>query len=146
VGLLEKYRGEATVEEQNKALVRRFIGAIEKKDVAAIKEICSSDFVAHGREGNVTRTVTLAGFCINVKQGTGFSDVSYIVEEIIAKSDKVTIMYTVKAIHTGDGKKIATTGIRIERIKSRKIVEDWAVVDGLSWLRQIYPPEETIHK
>ncbi|MGZ5423599.1 MAG: hypothetical protein ACXW2V_03380, partial [Candidatus Aminicenantales bacterium] len=45
---LEKYKAQAALEEQNNALALRFTDVYQKGDIAAIKEICSPDFIEHG--------------------------------------------------------------------------------------------------
>jgi hypothetical protein len=42
---LEKYRAQAAVEEQNKALALRCVDAFQKGDVVALKDIFSPDYV-----------------------------------------------------------------------------------------------------
>jgi predicted ester cyclase len=141
---LEKYRGQAAVEEQNKALALRCVDAFQKGDIAALKDIFSPDYVGHMRE-HTTQTQTYEMVLESPKNiMAGFSDIAIIVEEAIAKGDKVTIRYTAKGIYTGADlgltdmrKKIEISGIAIERIENGKIVEVWDAADSLSFFKQL---------
>jgi predicted ester cyclase len=138
---LEKYRAQAAVEEQNKALAMRFTDAYQKGDVAAIKEICSPDFVEHG----VGRTFSLDQAIETLKGNMAiFSDFTITAEDIIAKGDKVAVRYLLKVTHTGEGlgipatgKKAESAGIEILRFKDGKIAEAWTTEDVLGLLTQL---------
>jgi predicted ester cyclase len=138
---LEKYRAQAAVEEQNRALAIRFTDAYQKGDVAAVKEICSPDFVEHG----VGQTFSLEQALETLKGNMAiFSDFTIIAEELIAKGDKVAVRYHLKVTHTGEGlgipatgKKAESAGIEILRIENGKIAEAWTAEDVLGLLTQL---------
>ena len=145
---LEKHRAQSAVEEQNKALALRCADAFQKGDVAALKDIFSPDYVGHSLyvgllPGHVTQTYEMAlESCKNLS--ASYSDVAIIVEETIAKADKVTIRYTAKGTYTGADlglrdvrKKVEINGMAIERIENGKIVEVWDAVDSLSFFKQL---------
>jgi len=144
MGELEKYRAQAAVEEQNKALALRCVDAFQRGDIAALKGIFSADYVGHMRE-HTTQTQTYEMVLESPKNiMAGFSDIAIIVEETIAKGDKVTIRYTAKGTYTGADlglpamrKKIEISGIAIERIENGKIVEVWDFADSLRFFRQL---------
>jgi steroid delta-isomerase-like uncharacterized protein len=145
---LEKYKAQAAVEEQNKALALRCADAFQKGDVAALKDIFSPDYAGHSLYvglllGHVTQTYEMAlESCKNLS--ASYSDVAIIVEETIAKEDKVIIRYTGKGTYTGADlglrdvrKKVEISGMAIERIENGKIAEIWDAVDSLSFFRQL---------
>jgi predicted ester cyclase len=146
---LEKYRAQAAVEEQNKALALRCVDAFQKGDVLALKDIFYPDYVGHLQDNNLpdntTRTQTYEMVLESCKHITAaFSDVALIVEETIAKGDKVTIRYTAKGTYTGADlglrdvrKKIEISGIAIERLENGKIVEVWDAADSLRFFKQL---------
>jgi predicted ester cyclase len=144
MGELEKYRAQAAVEEQNRALALRCVDAFQKGDILALKDIFSPDYVGHLRE-HTTQTQTYEMVLESPKNFTAaFSDIAINVEETIAKGDKVTIRYTAKGIYTGADlgltdvrKKIEISGIAIERIENGKIVEVWDAADSLSFFEQL---------
>ncbi len=138
---LEKYKAQAAVEDQNKALAARFFDVYQKGDSAAIKEICSPDFNEHG----VGQTFSLEQMIEILKGNMAiFSDFTIIVQDVIAKGDRVAVRYLLKVIHTGEGlgipatgKKAEATGIEILRCENGKIVEAWAAQDVLGMLTQL---------
>lgn len=146
---LEKYRAQAAVEEQNKALALRCVDAFQKGDVVALKDIFSPDYVGHSQGNAVTDNTTFTQTyemalesCKNLS--ASYSDVAIIVEETIAKGDTVTIRYTAKGTYTGADlglrdvrKKIEISGIAIERLENGKIVEVWDAPDGLRFFKQL---------
>ena len=149
MGELEKYRAQAAVEEQNKALARRCAEAFQKGDVAALKDIYSRDYVGHSQDGllpdSTTRTQTYEMALESCKNlSASYSDVAIIVDDMIAKGDKVIIRYTAKGTYTGDDlglrdvrKQIEIGGMAIERIENGKIVEVWDAPDGVSFFKQL---------
>jgi predicted ester cyclase len=149
MGEMEKYRAQAAVEEQNKALALRCVEAFQKGDVVALKDIFSPDYVGHLQDNtvpdNTTRTQTYEMALESCKNlSASYSDVAIIVEETIAKGDKVTIRYTAKGTYTGADlglrdvrKKIEISGIAIERLENGKIVEVWDAPDGLRFFKQL---------
>lgn len=146
---LEKYKAQAAVEEQNKALALRCVDAFQKGDVVALKDIFSPDYVGHLQDNNLpdntTRTQTYEMALESCKHITAaFSDVVIIVEETIAQGDKVTIRYTAKGTYTGADlglrdvrKKIEIGGIAIGRLENGKIVEVWDAADSLRFFKQL---------
>lgn len=138
---LEKYRAQAAVEEQNKALAIRFTDAYQKGDIAAVREICSPDFIEHG----VGQTFSLEQVIETLKGNMAiFSDFTIIAEDMIAKGDRVAVRYLAKVTHTGEGlgipatgKKAESTGIEILRCENGKIAEAWTAEDVLGLLTQL---------
>lgn len=138
---LEKYRAQAAVEEQNKALAIRFTDAYQKGDIAAVREICSPDFIEHG----VGQTFSLERVIEILKGNMAiFSDFTIIAEDMIAKGDRVAVRYLAKVTHTGEGlgipatgKKAESAGIEILRFENGKIAEAWTAEDVLGLLTQL---------
>ena len=148
MGELEKYRAQAAVEEQNRALALRCVDAFQKGDIATLKDIFSPDYVGHFPYvghilGHTTQTYEMV---VESPKNymMGFSDIAIIVDEAMAKGDKVTIRYTAKATYTGADlglrdvrKKIEISGIAIERMENGKIVEIWDAADAMSFFKQL---------
>jgi predicted ester cyclase len=81
--------------EQNKALVRRWIAEIDRRNFAVADELVAADYIdhnpplpgtAHGREG-VKQT--------NAMLYSAFPDAHHTIEEQIAEADKVVTRMTV---------------------------------------------------
>jgi len=129
--------------EENKALVRRFLEEMNKKNLAVVDELYAANFVGHlagmedvrGPEG-LKQLVT--GFL------TAFPDLHRVIEDLVAEGDKVVARLTVTGTHKGDFQGIAPTGkqatvtvIVIFRIVGGKIVETWELIDMLGVMQQI---------
>jgi ketosteroid isomerase-like protein len=85
-------------EEKNKALVRRFWEAVAKGDLDAIDDLLAPEFVDHsafagqdpGREGYKQQVA---------EQHAALSDLRFVIEDQVAKDDKVVTRITWRSIH-----------------------------------------------
>ena len=130
--------------EENKASVRHFINEIlVKKNVGAIDEYLSADYVEHdempglepGREGLKQMLGMYSG---------AFPDLGVHVEDIIAEGDKVVVRVRSTATHTGDFMGISATGkqvdfreIHIVRMSGGKMAEHWGIIDNMAMMQQL---------
>ena len=130
--------------EDNKADVRRFINEIlVKKNIAAIDEYLSADYVEHdempgvepGREG----LKQMLGMYLGA-----FPDLGVQVEDMIAEGDKVVVRVRTTGTHTGDfmgiaatGKKIDIREIHIARMSGGKMLEHWGLTDNMTMFQQL---------
>ena len=128
--------------EENKALVRRTIEALNERNWAAYDEAFSSDIVLH----NASRTIQgLQAHKQYVSMLlTAFPDLQFTVEDLIAEGDKVVDRYTARGTHTGalmgmapTGKQFTATAISINHFANDKIVEQWFNVDDLGLFQQL---------
>src|SRR5215210_8107505 len=134
-------RREAPVsseEENNKALVRRFIEAQLEADLAALEEMMAPDFV--DRSTMPGQQPDREGFKHSVAENVDtFSDISYTIDDQIAEGDKVTTWYTGSSTHDRGpfmsipptGKRESFKGVFLHRIVGDKIVEEWSLNDAL---------------
>ena len=133
------------VEEDNKALVRRYIDLLNKKALPTEEAIAplASNIVYH-RPGmpdvtgltGMRQVVEMSRNAIPDRHGT--------IEELVAEGDKVACRYSGRGTHQGDmmgvaatGKAISVTGICIYRIANGKIQEEWDYSDVLGLLQQL---------
>jgi steroid delta-isomerase-like uncharacterized protein len=144
------------VSEENKALVRRYMEAIdanESGDWDVLDEFLAPEFVSHGglppgvgsdREG-MKRAAEL------FRQATPGK---HVIVDQIAEGDSVVSRIRGSGQHTGDhlgipasGAAVEVDGVVIHRIKGEKIVEHWALVDMATFLQQTgvlpEPPAES---
>jgi len=129
--------------EDNKQIVRRYQEASNANDLDALDAFVAKDLISHnatpglppGLEGGkMAHRATLAAF----------PDLHYHAEDMIAEGDKVVQRFTLHCTHKGEfmgmpptGREITLTGISIFRLKDGKIVEHWAVQDGLALMVQL---------
>jgi steroid delta-isomerase-like uncharacterized protein len=143
---LEKSRAQAAVEEQNKALVMRYFGAVESGDLEAVKEIFSPDCILHhttGQDLSLEETIETVKKQ-NEQSKVMFPDVTFINEDTIVKGDKAVLMFTFKGTHTGDVEGIPATGNAVEgrsitifRFENGKIAEGWQESNVLRLYQQL---------
>lgn len=139
---LDEFKAQAVLEEANKVLYERAEEAFINGDVETIKEIFSPDYVAHPAGAP---DVPLEQTIEEVKRNMiMFSNMAIRRTDLIAKGDKVVVMATVRATHTGDVEGFPATGNEFEmkmmmilRIENGKIVESWPLNDNLSFYQQL---------
>ena len=106
--------------EKNKALVRKMVEEVNKRNLAVIDEFMASDFVDHTSQvrGGENAKQEL------VKWLKDYPDLHMAIEDIIAEGDKV--WYLEKDTGTdSSGKKMDATSLNILRIVDGKAVEGW---------------------
>ena len=138
------------VEEENKEVVRRFIDAYNKRNLAAFDDLVSPDYIDHthkqqGRE-EFKQLFTLAF--------DAFPDWHEAIEDIISEGDKVWVRVKATGTHTGEwnhfganfpptGKKLSMNMVFNWRIVNGKIVEGGEVDDQTDFLKQLGAIEYT---
>ena len=138
---------------ENKSLVRRFlVEGIERGDPAAFDELLAPEVLDHaaapglppGREGWQRNRAIMA---------TGFPDLRFAIEDLLADGDKVIARTAFMGTHRGDffglpatARPVTVSSIHIFRIDDGRIVEHWANSDDLEMLRQlgVIPPHEAL--
>jgi len=127
-----------SIEENNKALVRRFVEEVlNGGNLDAIDELMAPDYLDHGtptgkyagREGH-KRSIA--------KQRAASSDLRFHIEEQIAEGDKVVSWVIGSGTHDRErfmglaptGTRVTIENIIISRVVEGKIVEDWGVRDA----------------
>jgi predicted ester cyclase len=131
--------------EKNKAIIRRWIEADNKKDLAVLDELIAADYFdpslqVRGLE-SYKQVLTMVF--------KGFPDWHETIEDIIAEGDKVWVLEKVTGTHTGEleflgstfaptGKKITMTAVCIWRIVDGKVAEkESEVYDFLDFYKQL---------
>jgi steroid delta-isomerase-like uncharacterized protein len=125
--------------EENKAIVRRFIEAYNKRNLDEFDELLAPDYFDH------TSQVGPEGLKQLMKMAfKAFPDFHETIEDIIAEGDKVWVRITFTGTHSGDwmgiaptGKKITTEMVDIFRIVNGKLVEYRDVNNNLDFLKKL---------
>ena len=132
-----------SVEEENKAKQRRvFEEALNKGNMAVVDEVIDTNYVSESPQGMVKGTEAMKQGFANLR--SAFPDITFTVEDMIAKEDKVVSRITCKGTHNGEfmgiaptGKKMNINGIIITRWVDGKEVEAWEVIDMLGMMQQL---------
>jgi C-1 hydroxylase len=131
--------------EENKAIVRKAIEAINKKDLSLLDDLVAPNYFDHvAKQGQEL----IKQFIVMLYKG--FPDYHATIEDIIAEGDKVWARVTYTGTHTGEylgfppsGKKISYNSVTIKRVVDGKMVEGWTVNDMLDFFKQIGMIEPT---
>src|SRR5215212_921126 len=135
------------------ALVRRFWEAQANADLDTLDDLLAPDFVDHssfagqepGREGYKQQVA---------EQHAALSDVRSIIEDQVAKGDKVVTRITWRSIHDrGEyfglmprDTEVEVTALTIHRIEGDKIVEEWSEGSGSAEVAQAHLEQERIER
>ncbi|HEY7912256.1 MAG TPA: ester cyclase [Blastocatellia bacterium] len=134
-----------TVEEQNTALVQRWVQQVfnkkEWKEVEDIKDPVSY----HSHNPFPGTTPNLNGFKSAFSQVlTAFPDFSFTIDEVVAKGDVVVVRGTWTGTHKGvymgvqpTGKQVSVSRIDMLRVSGGKIVEHWGFGDDWHKIRSL---------
>lgn len=128
--------------EQNKAIVRRFYEAINRRNLTALDELATPDFVDHDPSNP-------RGDLEGARQffqafSAAFPDARFDVEDLLAEGDKVVARFVVSGTQRGEfmglpptGRSFRASGIDIIRMARGKAVEHWGEFDQLGMLQQL---------
>ena len=123
-----------SIEEENKAVMCRFSELVNQKNVAAIREMITPDFITHRTTCDMSRDEW-------EQEGemlfANYPDYSYVQEHMIAEGDKVAYREICSGTHAPTGKKVEWINTNIMRIADGKLAECWCTLDELSMMQQI---------
>jgi steroid delta-isomerase-like uncharacterized protein len=131
--------------EENKAIVRRLMEEVwTNGDLSLVDQLISVNYKHHdtstpdfgpGPEGERKRATLYR---------SAFPDLQFIVEDVIAEGETVSVRWTSQGTHRGplsgiapSGKKVSVSGITLARFAGGKMVESWVNWDALSLLQQL---------
>jgi steroid delta-isomerase-like uncharacterized protein len=132
----------------NKAIVRRLLEeAWNQNQLAEIDAYVAADRVHHSGTGAGPQGSASLRAGINAWR-TGFPDLQYHIEQMIAEDDMVAVCVTFTGTHRGllrlgprtlppTGKPVREAEIFVFRVVDGKIVESWATWDRLRLLEQL---------
>jgi len=153
---LEKFRTQATVVEQNTALVERLIDELNRGNAEIVKEMYAPDLKSYSPSGSTTPTSQNESFELTKAYFNAFPDLNQTIEELVASGDKVAIRFIARGTHKGDFQGIPATGNKMElsgtvilHIKDGKIIEERQDTDSLGFMMQLgmeLRPKETEKK
>jgi len=140
-------------DEENKALVRRFMETRARADLDATEEMMAPDFISHGsrpgqqsdREGYKRQVAEFV---------TAFSDVRFVIEDQVARGDKVVSRISGRGTYdrkeimsvAPTGREVSSMAIFIHRISGGKIAEEWGTGTGGSNIMGLRLEQERIER
>jgi len=131
--------GEPSVQEANKALVRRYLEEIYRGNLDILDEVISEDYV--GTHGPNPPSQYKASFGAIRR---AFPDIQIHFDALIAEGDWVAMHCTIEGTHLGEWRGIPPTGkhatwraTAFRRVSDGKMVQGYATFDWLGVLEQI---------
>jgi len=141
---LEKFRMQAKVEEENKAVVSRMWEAWNKGDIDTIKELMAPEFVRYIPSNSIDIRSPEERVAFIKAHHIAFPDANIRIEELYADGDRVIYRFIMKGTHQGEWKGVPATwnkfemsGIGILRIENGKVTELREEPDRLSRMMQL---------
>lgn len=141
---LEDLKAKTVLEEQNKALIEKYIEAWNAKDMRVLDEILDPQFKIFV-PSNSSSPLSLEqhkAWIAGIFQG--FPDIHYHIQELVAEGDKVSLRWDCHATLPGNtpdepvsDKQILGSAIEIYKIVDGKIVEERSEMDALGWNQQM---------
>jgi len=125
--------------EENKAVVRKVIEAINRQNLDILEDLVAPDYFDHSHQLNPEGAKKFMKILFEA-----FPDWHETIEDIVAEGDKVCIRVKATGTHKGEwrglaptGKRITVMGVNIYRIVNGKGVEGWAVDDWMAAFKQL---------
>ena len=127
--------------EKNKQLIRRWMAFAGQGFSGSFDEFIARSYVGHLGE---TRMDVAELERLERGFATAFPDATYSIDDLLAEDDRVVARVTTRGTHQADfqgfaptHQRIEFTGIVIYRIAENKIVESWAEMDLMRFIRQL---------
>ena len=141
---LEQYKAQATLEEQNKELIRNYLEEMDKQNFDIFKGIYAPDAKVY-YPSNSTEPMSIEQSIPMAKSFyAGFPDFSHNIKELIAEGNKVILRSIDSGTHQSEFSGIAATGKKIEfgvlvifYFSEGKIVEAREEFDMLGLMQQL---------
>ena len=128
--------------EENKAIIRKVIEAVNKQNLASLDELIAPDFVYHMPMQQIQGLEVMKQGVMDEIQS--FPDLHVTIEDIMAEGEKVCVRLRETATHKATfrglsptGKELSYTAITIWRIVEGKVVEGWGVYDQIDFFKEL---------
>src|SRR5215212_5887479 len=141
-------------EEENKAVIRRWIEAYNERDLEAEADVLAPDFVAHvpGAPGPLGLEGLEAWRQFTAPFTEAFPDLRLTVEDIMAEGEMVAARVAFRGTHRGEfqgirptGKEVAFSSMEFNRVVGSKVEEHWVELDLLGLMQQLGAIPEPEH-
>jgi steroid delta-isomerase-like uncharacterized protein len=126
----------------NVELAHRFMGAIDRNDWDAVRDIVTDDFVMEYPGQPPIDKEGFIQFCGGWY--AGFPDLVHDIQESVCEDDRVVLRIIVRATHQGDfmglpatGRTIAVHSAGIGYIRDGRVAKLWALPDVMGMMQQL---------
>ena len=141
---LAKMKAQSELEEQNRALVEKYIQVWNQFDMNALDEYLSPEFKVF-IPSSAGEPMSLEQFREWIEGVfAGFPDSHYDIADIFCQGNRVCVRWTYTATHQGEWAGIPATGIAVTgsaieifRVENGKILEERSEMDALGLMQQL---------
>ena len=124
--------------EENKAIVRRFVEAYNKRNLDLFDDLLAPDYFDHTNKVGPEGLKQLMNMAFKA-----FPDWHEAIEDIIAEGDRVWVRVNYTGTHTGEWMGLAPTGKKVTAMA----VDIYRIVNGkITWCRRIPTPDLAFFK
>jgi steroid delta-isomerase-like uncharacterized protein len=127
----------------NKTLARRLYDIFNSGDLSALDELIAPDAIDHEAGPDGPRGPEAVKAMAAVLR-SGFPDLRFTVEDVIAEGDYVACRFTMTGTHTGDfagapatGRPVSVQGADFMRFRDGRVIEHWGITDQFTLLQQL---------
>lgn len=129
--------------EENKAIVRRWVEIWNTKDLDAVEDLLTPDYVRHDPNApEISGAAAEAQFVGMVL--TAFPDMHITIDKVVAEGDTVVGLLTLRGTQRGEfngipptQKQVVFTSTETFRLHGDRIAEQWVSMDTLGFLQQL---------
>jgi steroid delta-isomerase-like uncharacterized protein len=121
--------------------------AINAGNLAVVDELAHPEYIYRNPTEELRGAEAIKGLFATYR--TGFPDFQVHVDERVADDDRIAEAFTMTGTHRGEfmgipatGKTIEVHGFVLSRFVDGKIVEEWEVIDQLTFLEQLGAVEQ----
>jgi len=140
----EAIRTRADIEAQNKAIVLRWFGEVNKGNIETLYEELFASNCKQYMPPN-SEPISFEDFKPMARQiYNAFPKITHTVDDIIAEGDKVVAKILVNTVHEGEflgipatGKELEWTAIAIFQLADGKIITRWEIADIFGIIQQL---------
>jgi steroid delta-isomerase-like uncharacterized protein len=133
-------------EEENKALIRRWIEAFNERDLEAEADVLAPGFVAHVPDAPAP--LDLEGLeawrQFTAPFTEAFPDLRLTIQDIAAEGDTVAARVAFEGTHRGEfqglpptGKRVAFSSMKFNRVVDGQVEEHWVEINLLGLVQQL---------
>jgi predicted ester cyclase len=138
---LNELKATAELEEQNKALIEKYIEAWNAKDMQVFDEVLDPQFkiLVPSNSPDPMSLEQHKAWIEGILQG--FPDIHYAIQDLVAEGDRVSLRWTCTATFQSEDpeaeKQILGSCIELYKIREGKIIEERSEMDALGWNQQV---------
>jgi len=140
---LDEFKAQAAVEEQNKELIRNFLGELDSGNWNMVHEIFADDCIFYSPSDSAPSSKN-EQFATLDEMLAAFPNWKHDIKDMTAKDDKVIVWVVCSTTHEGEfqgipasSNKIQYGEIAIYRVKNGKVVEFVQEYNSLSMMMQL---------